>query len=169
MPGPLTVPVSYFGSPDDFSEAQRVLFLYRLAHNGGDVKEALDDVQVSPVVAMRAYKASPEFKAAWDEAIEASNLVLESTALRRASYTKRMVTDQSGNQVEVEDKPSDKMVTTLLKARKPEVYSDKIRLADADGGSLVGRRDALIEEILAMAKAGVAVLTGSKKDGGTNG
>lgn len=141
-----------------------MLFLYQLANNGGDVKEALDDVQVSPVVALRAYKASPEFKQAWDEALEASNLVLESTGLRRASYTTRKVMDQNGNQVDVEDKPSDKMVLALLKARKPEVYSDKLRLADADGGSLVGRRDALIEEILAMAKAGVVVLTGGKKD-----
>lgn len=163
MPGPVTIPDSYFGSPDDFTEAQRVLFLYRLSTNGGDVKEALDDVSVSPVVAMRAYKASPEFKAAWDEAIEASNLVLESTALRRASYTKRTVQSPTGEVIEVEDKPSDKMVTTLLKARKPEVYSDKLRLADADGGSLVGRRDALIEEILGLAKAGVAALTGKKE------
>jgi len=159
------VPDAYFGGPEEFSGAQRVLFLYRLSINGGDVKDALDDVGVSPVVAMRAYKAAPEFKAAWDEAVEASNLVLESTALRRASYTRRKTVDQNGNEIEVEDRPSDRMVLGLLKARKPDVYSDRLRLADADGNSLNGRRDALIEEILGIAKAGVEVLKGKKRNG----
>lgn len=127
-----------------------MLFLHRLMNNGGDVKDALDDVSVTPVVALRAYKSDPKFKAAWDEAMEAATTLIEHTAIRRAGYTKRKVLDMNGNEVEVEDKPSDKMVQTMLKARKPDVYSDKIRVTGGDGGPLQVR-DQLIEQILALA------------------
>lgn len=143
-------PVSYFGTPADFSDAQRVLFLHSLSTNGGDVKAALDDVSVSLVIAHRAYNADPLFKAAWDEVMEASTWMLEHTALRRASYTTRKAMDQQGNLVDVEDKPSDRMVQTLLKARRPEVYSERMQVTGKDGGPLQVR-DQLIESILALA------------------
>lgn len=145
---------TYFGSPDEFDDARRVLFLHNLVRWGGDVKKSLDDVSVDPVVALRAYKADPVFKAAWDEAIEASNILIEHTAIRRAGYTTRTVMDPNGNPVEVEDKPSDKLVQVMLKARKPEVYSERIQVTGKDGGPLQVR-DQLIEQILELARAGV--------------
>lgn len=144
--------IDYFSDHSEFTGAQRILFLHRLVTNGGDIKEALDDVSVNPVVALRAYRADQQFKEAWDEAMEAATLLVEHTALRRASYTKRKVMNQAGEEVEVEDKPSDRMVQTILKARKPEVYSDKLQVTGKDGGP-VQVRDALIEQILTMLAA----------------
>jgi len=149
MPGPDATVIDYFADAAEFTEAQRILFLHRLVNNGGDIKDALDDVSVSPVVALRAYNASPQFKAAWDEAMNAATVLIEHTALRRASYTKRKVLDQSGVEVEIEDKPADRMVQMMLKARKPDVYSDKLQVTGKDGGPLQVR-DALIEQILAL-------------------
>lgn len=143
------------GDPRWFSEGDRALFLHELQHNGGDVKEALDAVRVSPLVALRAYKSDPAFKAQWDEAIEAANFVLEHHAVKRATKGNvRTTIDNQGNQIEVEDRPSDKMLTTLLKARNPSVYSEKMQITGADGGP-VQVRDALIGSILElMAKKG---------------
>jgi len=149
-----------YGDPAWFTEDLRVLFLHEIQNNGGNVKEALNTVQVSPLVALRAYKADPKFKAEWDESLEAATMVLESHAVKRATTgATRQVLDNQGNLVDIEDRPSDKLLETMLKARKPDLYSDKVRVTGADGGP-VQVRDALIEKILDMAAS-----RGKKTDG----
>lgn len=155
-------------TPDDFGPAQRVLFIDRLSRTG-DVKEALDNVSVSPLAALRAYKDDPAFKAQWDEAMEAATLLLEAHAIKRGTKGhERKTLDNAGNLVTVESPPSDKLLIAALKARKPDMYSDKVRVTGADGGPLEVR-DRLIESILLMSQGvpNAEAKVGGKADKGT--
>lgn len=141
-----------YGDPRWFTDGDRALFLHELQHNGGDVKAALDAVNISPLVALRAYKSDPKFKAEWDESVEAASMLLEHHAIKRSTQgNQRTALNDKGEEVEITDKPSDKLLVTLLKARKPDVYSEKVRLADANGQPLQ-TRDGLIEAILLLAQ-----------------
>jgi hypothetical protein len=60
--------------------------------------------------AYRRRKADPEFAKAWDDAFETGTDFLEEQALRRAM------------------EHSDHMMITMLRARRPETYGEKLRL-----------------------------------------
>ena len=110
-----------------FNHADRAVFLYELAKNGGDVVSALAVVKVSVIAAFRAYKSDSEFRSAWDEALEASNLVLESAAVQRGVQgTSKTTYDKDGNVTSESTVHSDKLLEMSLKARKPDMYKDRV-------------------------------------------
>ncbi|GBQ07904.1 hypothetical protein [Saccharibacter floricola] len=90
----------------------------------------------------------PDFAQAWDEAITTAVESLEAEAWRRArdgvpEYLvtgKGLVLDKNGEPV-MQNRYSDSLLTTLLKAHKPERYKDRSTVDMNVTGSLAKRLD----------------------------
>ncbi len=97
---------------------QRETFLERLAA-GYSVSHASTAARINRQTAYAHRDRDPAFAAAWEAALDAGTQALEDEAVRRAT---------SG------DKPSDVLLIFLLKARRPDVYRDRIEHTGAGGG-----------------------------------
>lgn len=77
----------------------------------------------------RLREAEPDFAAAWDAAVEEGTDLLEDEARRRAveGVIKERGVYYRGDLVgtEIEINYSDGLMTTLLKARRPDVYRER--------------------------------------------
>lgn len=139
--------------PRWFSPADRVLFIHSLSVNGGNVEKALTSIdwRVSPVIALRAYKSDVEFRASWDEAVEASTLMLESSMVERGRGIRESVFDKDGNVSGEKTTFSDSLLTLALKSRKPNAYRENVKaeVSGPNGAPLdsTGYIDKIIELI----------------------
>jgi hypothetical protein len=142
--------------PRWFSPADRVLFLHSLSTTGGSVATALASIQgrVSPIQALRAYKADPEFRSAWDEAVEASTMLLESDMVERGRGWTEPIVTAKGELVGEKRVHSDKLLEIALKSRRPGVYRDNVKVEASgpngqplDSNSTVDKIIGLIERI----------------------
>jgi hypothetical protein len=107
-------------------EKRRQVFLDLLASNGGNVLKAAMAVGYDDARAMQQYRLKdPEFARQWDEALMASNDVLEAHAIERATVGVEEPVYYQGEVVGTKRVASDGLLTTLLKARKPDTYSEK--------------------------------------------
>jgi hypothetical protein len=73
-------------------------------------------------------KDDDDFKAAWDEAIEAGGDLLEDEAWKRATKGTLKPIYQGGKKVGSVREYSDTLLIFLLKGRKPEKYRERINL-----------------------------------------
>lgn len=114
---------------DNTPQRLREMFLGELRKRG-NVSEAARAAKVGRKTVYQWKDAEPEFAAAWDEAIEQAIDAMEAEAYRRAveGYDEpvfgRVAKDEDG-QVGVIRKYSDSLMTTLLKAHRPEKYRER--------------------------------------------
>lgn len=105
---------------------RRELFLDLIAANGGNEWKAALAVGYPNTTALRAArKADPEFARKWDEAIEASNAVLEHHAIERGTIGIEKPIYYQGEIAGVERVPDSNLLVTVMKARMPDKYSEK--------------------------------------------
>lgn len=112
-------------NPDAVAHRKKV-FLEQLSLNGGNALRAARAVGYADTRALLYMrKKDPEFDRAWDDAIQASNDVLEACAIERATIGTEETIFYQGMPVGSKRNYSDGLLTTMLKARKPKEYSDK--------------------------------------------
>lgn len=106
---------------------KRAAFLEALRETGNVVQAAKRfDMSTQHFYAHR--RTDPEFKAAWDQALQdAIETVLEPEALRRAVTGVEEPVYQGGVQVGTVRKYSDTLLIFLMKGAKPEKYRDNHR------------------------------------------
>lgn len=107
-------------------EKRREIFLEILARNGGNALAAAKAVGYPDTAALRIHRRKdPDFERKWDEAIAVSNDVLEASALDWALHGIDKPQYYQGNIVGVDKERNAGMLTTVLKARMPDKYSEK--------------------------------------------
>jgi hypothetical protein len=112
--------------PEDWQDR----FLDALA-DSGNVSHSAGRAGVSRTFAYRYYQAHPEFALLWEEAIKASNVVLEDEARRRAvdGVERRRVYRKGDTEIEeVETRYSDTLLIFLMKGNMPDKYRENINL-----------------------------------------
>ncbi len=100
--------------------------------NAGNVSEACRLSGISRVTAYRLRETDQSFAAEWDEALQIAMDSLELEAWRRGrdgydeyvTCKDGLVYDQDGNPI-LQRRYSDGLLTTLLKAHRPEKYRDR--------------------------------------------
>ena len=104
---------------------KKAAFLEAVRSNGGMVLAAADSVGLSRKTMYDWRRADPEFKAAWEQAILDSTIVLEQEAIRRA--TKGVTEDvyHKGEVVGQQIRYSDNLLMFTMKAREPDKYRDR--------------------------------------------
>lgn len=138
-----------------WTQKKRAEFLGVLA-SGSTVMGACDLLCISPSLVYAERERDPEFRAAWDVAIEASTQRMEQEAFRRAVRgTERMVVS-AGRVLGTEMQHSDTLLIFMLKARRPEVYRDTINIelhirqaaiaAGVDPDAAVAEAQAILKE-----------------------
>lgn len=99
----------------------------------------------------------PEFKKAWDEAIEAGTDIIEEEAKRRALFGVKKPVYHQGQVVGHVQEYSDTLTIFLLKGRRPEKFKDRVHAEHTgkDGGPIqhtVSARDELASRIAGIAE-----------------
>ncbi|WP_395371861.1 hypothetical protein [Komagataeibacter diospyri] len=116
---------------DTRTTGQRARFLEHLA-NSGNVTASCAVAGIDRCAAYRMKREDEEFSEAWKAAMDQAVDTLEAEAWRRGrdGYDE-YVTCKDGLVLDEEDKPvlqrrySDSLLTTLLKAHRPEKYRDR--------------------------------------------
>lgn len=106
----------------------------------GNLKRACDLTGISPASHYQWLRRDPAYLSAYeDAALEAAD-VLEAEAFRRGHDGTDKPVFYQGAQCGVVREYSDSLLTTLLKARRPDVFGDKIKqeLTGKDGTPLNG-------------------------------
>ena len=118
-------------------------FLKELAR-GGLVLAACDVAGVSKSTVYELRKSDAEFAAAWDDALERSADVLEAEARRRAVEGVVKPIYWNGELIGTERVYSDQLLVTLLRGRRPEVFSERHKVdAQIHGGLTLGQLEVL--------------------------
>lgn len=101
----------------------------------GIVRKACEAVGISRQTAYGWRDDIPEFKAAWDKALEIGISALEDEAHRRGFEGVEEGVYHQGVLVDTQKKYSDTLAIFLLKAHKPEKYRERthVDLANSDG------------------------------------
>jgi len=74
------------------------------------------------------------FAAAWEDALAEGTDLLEDELRRRAVEGVAQPVFHQGRQVATVHRPSDRLLVFLLRTRRPGVYRDSLKLADAEAG-----------------------------------
>jgi hypothetical protein len=106
-------------------------FIHALA-GGSSVRAACEAAGISKTAAFGWRRDDPDFAAAWDEAIEAGTETLEDEAVRRALAG------------------SDTMLIFLLKARRPTVYRETLRLGGMADTAPIAIKAAVTGRVMIM-------------------
>jgi hypothetical protein len=80
-----------------------------------------------------------EFAKAWDELVDRSTDLLEREAYRRAAVGVEEPVFYQGKKVGVVKRFSDTLLIVLLKARKPDMYRERVEHTGAGGGPVEHR------------------------------
>lgn len=92
--------------------------------------------------------ADPEFRKAWDEAVELGTDALEDEAIRRAHKGVRKPVYQQGRRVGTVREFSDTLLIFMLKARRPSKYKDRghVELTGSNGAPIEIRASPSVDE-----------------------
>lgn len=93
---------------------------------GASVSAAAASAGTTRATAFRWRKADPEFAKAWADAVEEGTDLLEEEAVRRAVDGVQVPIYYKGEVCGVVFEKSDRLLEFMLKARRPQVYGDKI-------------------------------------------
>lgn len=85
------------------------------------------------------YEKDPEFAKLWDETVERSTELLEREAYRRAAVGVEEPVFYQGKQVGKVKRFSDTLLMFLIKARKPDMYRERVEHTGAGGGPVEHR------------------------------
>lgn len=108
----------------DMMSRARAAFLATLSKTG-QITAAAKSAGVVPRTAYNWRDGDPEFKKAWELALEDAADMLESVAIKRASVGVLKPVYQGGVKVGNVREYSDGLMTLLLKAHKPEKYRER--------------------------------------------
>lgn len=117
----------------------------------GNVSAACKRAKIARTTAYEDRSADPLFAAAWDEALEIATEALELEARRRAHTGVLEPVFQGGALVGKVRRYSDTLLIFLLKAHKPEMYTDRQRVQHSGHVDVSRLSD---EELRALIAAG---------------
>ena len=123
--------------------AWRGAFIERLKATG-NVTLAASGAGVTRQHAYRTRNRSTVFRRSWDEALEQAVDLLEGEARRRATGIKRDVW-YAGEVVGEESVYSDTLLMFLLKAHRPHLYRDNVKVEHSGGMEDTGDRKVTFE------------------------
>lgn len=120
------------------------------------VARACEVVGIERSTAYRYAEAHPEFREAWDDAMEVGIDRAEAEAFRRAvDGTEKGVWHQ-GVLVGTERVYSDALMALVLKGRRKKIYADRTELTGAEGGPVVQvdetAKAARVAQLMALAE-----------------
>lgn len=116
---------------------KREQFLQAIVDNAGNVTEACAAAGISKRSAYDWREADPDFKAAWDDAVELTTEALEQEVYRRAFEGCEEPVFYKGEMCGAIKRYSDTLAMFTLKARKPEKYREKHEVSNPDGTPLM--------------------------------
>lgn len=119
-----------------------------------NVTLAARQIGISKVTAYNARHKSEKFAAEWDEAIDQAVDLLEAEARRRALSGVEEPIFHNGQQVGAKRRFSDTLMIFLLKAHRPQVYRENVRVEHA--GSVASR--SLQSQVAELTPAGRRLL-----------
>ena len=128
--------------PSDWQQT----FLDALA-DSGHVSDSALIAGVDRSTAYKYYRTDPDFAALWEQAIKASNVVLEDEARRRAVTGVDEPVFQQARQVGSVRKYSDTLLIFLMKGNMPEKYRENISLDARHDVNLNGRVETYVYRI----------------------
>lgn len=131
-------------------------FLAVLVETGGNVTAACKSIRISRTAAYSWRNADADFAAAWDVAMDWSTQALEDEAVARALTGRNRPVFYQGKVVGHIRERSDLLMMFMLKARRPNVYRDRIDIRPDGMGGPGGTAAAagpLIEQIGAASAA----------------
>ena len=123
--------------------AWRGAFIERLKATG-NVTLAASGAGVTRQHAYRTRNRSKAFRRSWEEALEQAMDLLEGEARRRATGIKRDVW-YAGEVVGEESVYSDTLLIFLLKAHRPHLYRDNVKVEHSGGMKVTGDRKVTFE------------------------
>lgn len=112
-------------------ERKRQKFLETLRQTG-QVREAVKAAKACDSTFYMIRQREPDFAAAWEEALQIGLDRLQDEAIRRAIDGSEEPVFYKGQQVATVRKYSDRLLTVLLKAHRPERYGDKVDVGVSD-------------------------------------
>lgn len=136
--------------------ASRMQLILDILASGMSVKAAAAAAGVDRTTALRWKNEDPEFRKAWEDAVEAGADVLEDEAFRRARDGVQKPVYQGGELVGHVQEYSDTLMQLLLRGRRPGRYKDRVstELTGKDGGPIqtedVSPRAVLAEKLAAI-------------------
>ena len=110
----------------------------------GNVTLAATGAGVARQQAYRTRNRSKAFRRSWDEALEQAVDLLEGEARRRATGVKRDVW-YAGEKVGSESVYSDTLLMFLLRAHRPHLYRDNVKVEHSGGMGVTGDRKVTFE------------------------
>ena len=123
--------------------AWRGVFLDRLKATG-NVTLAATGAGVTRQNAYRTRSRNKAFRRSWDEALEQAVDLLEGEARRRATGISRDIY-YAGEKVGEESVYSDMLLIFLLKAHRPHLYRDNVKVEHSGGMEVTGDRKVTFE------------------------
>lgn len=121
----MTDEVSLSTSPEAVAR-RKEKFLELLAITGGNVAKSARAVGYASTSAVRRWRDDdPVFARKWDEAIEASNDILEAHAIERATEGVEKAIFYQGEVIGSERIKSDGLLRDQLRARMPQKYAER--------------------------------------------
>ena len=123
--------------------AWRGAFIERLRATG-NVTLAATGAGVTRQHAYRTRNRSTAFRRSWNEALEQAVDLLDGEARRRATGMKRDVW-YAGEKVGEENVYSDALLMFLLRAHRPQLYRDNIKMKHSGGMEVTGDRKVTFE------------------------
>lgn len=131
-------------------------FLASLLSNGGRVVAAIEAAGWDRKSAYELRNKSPEFAAAWAQAIEDSTVVLEDEITRRAVEGTLKPVFHKGVECGYIREYSDTLLMFMTKARKPDVYRERTEIKHTGEITIKSLTDEQLEAKLAalIAKVG---------------
>jgi hypothetical protein len=146
--------------------------------DGLSIKAACEAAGIGRTTAYEMRAEDEAFAKAWDAALDDGTDVLEDEARRRALdgverpvvAMGRVAKDDNGNIIKIREY-SDTLMVTLLKARRPEKYRDRVSTElTGKGGGPVETKDVSARDLIAGRLAGLAARgAASGNPDGTNG
>ena len=123
--------------------AWRGVFIERLKATG-NITLAARGAGVTRQNAYRTRSRNKTFRRQWDEALEQAMDLLAGEARRRATGIKRAVW-YAGEVVREESVYSDTLLMFLLRAHRPHLYRDNVRVEHSGGMAVTGDRKVTFE------------------------
>ena len=123
--------------------AWRGAFIERLKATG-NVTLAASGAGVALQHAYRTRNRSKAFRRSWEDALEQAMDLLEGEARRRATGIKRDVW-YAGEKVGTKNVYSDTLLMFLLRARRPHLYRDNVKVERSGGMEVTGDRKVTFE------------------------
>ena len=152
--------------------ATRARFLEVLATTA-NISRAIEAVKAERSAIYAWRREDEDFAKDWDAALDLGTDVLEDEAIRRGHEGVDRPVYQGGKNVGTVREYSDALLVTMLKARRPDKFKDRMaaELTGKNGGPIVHRVDltGLTDEELAAVEAIAAKLSGPATDQGGEG